>query len=168
MLSAVIHFTTHGDVTGKGDDSKETHPTEGDDSKQIHPTDISSMLWPKSFWHVMKAFPIIISAFSCQVNVCEIYERLSPDDAQNLSSRGMSELKSNQCIMACITRNDVAFCMTLYICIGLFGFLDCLHDTVDNILNNYCIQNTRDALMVAASAFVTVAVVVAFHLTSYL
>mmetsp|Transcript_4169 Transcript_4169/g.7415 ORF Transcript_4169/g.7415 Transcript_4169/m.7415 type:complete len:599 (-) Transcript_4169:122-1918(-) len=151
VLSAVIHSSIHGDVIGKGDDSKQTYPT-----------DISTMLWPKSFWDVMKAFPIIIFAFSCQVNVCEIYERLSPNDAPNSTSHEMPELKSKQRIMARITRNGVALCMTLYICIGLFGFLDFSYDTVDNILINYCIQTTHDALMIAASAFVAVAVVVAF------
>ena len=52
--------------------------------------------------------------------------------------------------------------MTLYLGIGLFGFLDFTNETLDNILNNYCIQKSHDALMVAASVFVAVAVVVAF------
>ena len=52
--------------------------------------------------------------------------------------------------------------MSLYICIGLFGYLDFSQATTDNILNDYCIKITRDPLMIAASVFVCVAVVVAF------
>eukprot|EP00571_Detonula_confervacea_P014913 CAMPEP_0172305590 /NCGR_PEP_ID=MMETSP1058-20130122/6842_1 /TAXON_ID=83371 /ORGANISM="Detonula confervacea, Strain CCMP 353" /LENGTH=618 /DNA_ID=CAMNT_0013017227 /DNA_START=34 /DNA_END=1890 /DNA_ORIENTATION=+ len=151
MLAAAIHSITHGDVIGKGDESQETHTT-----------DISSMLWPKSFWDVAKAFPIVIFAFSCQVNVCEIFEELRPDDTTNATNNVIPHLKSKQRIMARITRNGIALCVSLYTCIGLFGFLDFSHDTVDNILNNYCTQYTHDSLMIAASAFVAVAVVVAF------
>ena len=53
-------------------------------------------------------------------------------------------------------------CMSLYICIGLFGYLDFSQATTDNILNDYCIKITHDPLMIAASVFVCVAVVVAF------
>lgn len=64
--------------------------------------------------------------------------------------------------MSGITRKWVMLCMSLYICIGLFGYLDFSHATTDNILNDYCIQTTHDPLMIAASVFVCVAVVVAF------
>ncbi|KAL7535603.1 hypothetical protein ACHAXR_006596 [Thalassiosira sp. AJA248-18] len=149
VLAAVIHCILHGDAMRKSDHS------------QTEPTDISSMLWPKSFWDVVQAFPIIIFAFSCQVNVCAIYEELSTD-ASNSISDVRPALITKQQIMSRITKNGILLCMTLYILIGLFGFLDFSHATVDNILNNYCIQATHDSLMTAASAFVAVAVVVAF------
>jgi len=159
VMAAVIHSIAHGDVFGGNVD---------DSSQHIYSTtDISSMLWPKSFWDVIQAFPIIIFAFSCQVNVCAIFEELSPDDntIHNASPSATNEIfimESKQRIMGRITRNGILLCMTLYISIGLFGFLDFSHDTGDNILNNYCIQTTHDHLMIAASAFVAVAVVVAF------
>lgn len=152
VLAAIVHSISHGDVMGKSED---TH--------QVHPTDFSSMLWAKSSWDVIRAFPIIIFAFSCQPNVCSIYQELTPADAPcDASIHDMSIIKSKQLTMRRITRNGIILCMTLYLGIGLFGFLDFRYDTKDNILNNYCIQATHDALMIAASAFVAVAVVVAF------
>lgn len=120
------------------------------------------MLWPKSFWDVVMASPIITFAFSCQVNVCAIYEELVPDHVTNLGSQETTELGVKQRAMMRITRSSIALCTTLYICIGLFGFFDFLNDTGDNILVNYCIQKTHDPLMIAASIFVAVAIVIAF------
>ncbi|KAL7530702.1 hypothetical protein ACHAWF_003485 [Thalassiosira exigua] len=150
VLSAVIHSITHHDAVGNRDDMQ-----------QAQAQNLVDMIWPKSFWDVIQAFPIIIFAFSCQVNVCAIYEEL-PLGSNNSTSDAHSVLKAKQRIMARITRNGIILCMTLYICIGLFGYLDFGHATQDNILNNYCIQSTHDPLMTAASAFVAVAVVVAF------
>ena len=153
VMAAVIHSISHGDVMGNGDHSQSTT----DDAAGI-----SSMLWPKSFWDVIQAFPIIIFAFSCQVNVCAIFEELSPREGETSVESAMLPLKSKQRIMARITRKGIMLCVTLYLIIGLFGYLDFARVTGDNILNNYCIQTTHDSLMIAASAFVAVAVVVAF------
>ena len=151
VLAAVIHSITKGDVMSNGEETQST-------------TDISSMLWPKSFWDIIQAFPIIIFAFSCQVNVCAIYEELTPPPAilNNEPNEILHQLKSKQNIMSGITRKGAMLCMTLYICIGMFGYLDFTNETTDNILNNYCIQTTHDTLMTVASVFVAVAVVVAF------
>lgn len=152
VMAAVIHSISHDDFIGN----------DANDTQQTNPTDVSSMLWPNSFWDIIRAFPIIIFAFSCQVNVCAIFEELSPDDTTNEESNAMPELEVKERIMARITKSSIMLCVTLYILIGLFGFLDFSHDTMDNILNNYCIQKSHDPLMIAASAFVAVAVVVAF------
>lgn len=149
VMAAVIHSVSHGAVIGKADGTK------------THHADIRSMLWPSSFWEVIQALPIIIFAFSCQVNVCAIFEELAPADATNTSD-AIFMLRSKQRIMGRITRYGIMLCMTLYVCIGLFGYLDFAQGTLDNILNNYCVQSTHDPLMTAASAFVAVAVVVAF------
>ena len=150
VIAAIVHSISHGDVKGKGENTQ-------------HPTDISSMLWPKSSWDVIRAFPIIIFAFSCQPNVCSIYQELTPADAPCGASRDdISMIKSKQLAMRRLTRYGIILCMTLYLGIGIYGFLDFSHATLDNILNNYCIQATHDALMIAASAFVAVAIVVAF------
>ncbi|KAL9181256.1 hypothetical protein ACHAXT_010061 [Thalassiosira profunda] len=148
VMSAVIHEITHlSDDT----DAAQSHAT----------TDLSSMMWPGSFWDVVQAFPIFIFAFSCQVNVCAIYEELAPSldhaDATNNTDSAVKERT-----MGRITRNGILLCMSLYILIGLFGFLDFAEMTDDNILNNYCIKSTHDPLMTAASVFVAVAIVVAF------
>ncbi len=153
VIAAVVHSITHGDVMGKDENAHQ----------EEHHTDFGSMLWPKSTWNVIQAFPIIIFAFSCQPNVCSIYQELTPADATLCASNeDITMITSKQLAMRRLTRYGIILCMTLYLAIGVYGFLDFTNGTLDNILNNYCIQATHDGLMIAASAFVAVAVVVAF------
>ncbi|KAK1744681.1 transmembrane amino acid transporter protein [Skeletonema marinoi] len=157
VIAAVIHSIIHGDVIGSGANSQEEAATSAE---------VNSLLWPKSFVSMLQAFPIIIFAFSCQVNVCQIYEELKPassitdtsDDVPNV----MTLLKLKQQMMTTITRNGILLCTILYLLIGVFGFLDFTKTTTDDILINYCIQVTHDALMTAATFSVFLAVVVAF------
>lgn len=153
VLAAVIHSLIHSQSFG-GDGY----------TQQQQRTDMNSMLWPDSFWDIIKACPIIIFAFSCQINVCALYEELTPTSytPSGTVNHTMPMLISKQKAMKRITRNSVLLCMTFYICIGLFGFLDFGHETSDNILNNYCTQKTRDTLIIVPSAFFAVAIVVAF------
>ena len=138
VISAVIHSIIHGDVIGSGASSST-------------PIEVSSLLWPKSFVSLLQAFPIIIFAFSCQVNVCQIYEELKPvipsvrDTSDDISNVTILTLK--QQMMKRITRNGILLCTSLYLLIGVFGFLDFTTSTTDDILINYCIQVTHDALM---------------------
>jgi amino acid permease len=156
VFAAVLHSLIHNRSFGGDGDTQQQQ-------QQPNRTSISSMLWPDSFWDIIKACPIIIFAFSCQINVCAIYEELTPSNTESgLMSRTIPMLKSKQCAMKKITRNSVFLCMSLYICIGLFGFLDFGHDTSDNILNNYCIQKTHDPMIIVPSAFFAVAIVIAF------
>ena len=69
------------------------------------------------------ASPIITFAFSCQVNVCAIYEELVPDHVTNLRSQEITELGAKQRAMMRITRSSIALCTTLYICIGEYDFV---------------------------------------------
>lgn len=143
VIAAVIHSIIHGDVIESGTNSREVST----------PVDLRSLLWPKSFLSMLQAFPIIIFAFSCQVNVCQIYEELKPatssirDTSDDVSTLAL--LKSKQKMMKRITRNGILLCMSLYLMIGVFGFLDFTTTTADDILINYCIQVTHDALMTA-------------------
>jgi amino acid permease len=151
VFAAIVHSISHGDANDKDVDTQQGALS----------TDFGSMMLPKSSWDVIRAFPIIIFAFSCQPNVCSIYQELIPADAPCDASNAFI-IKSKQTAMRRITRNGILLCMTLYLGIGLFGYLDFTSNTLDNILNNYCIQKSHDALMIAASVFVAVAVVVAF------
>lgn len=124
--------------------------------------DYASMVWPDSLGDVLKAFPMIIFAFSCQVNVCAIYEELSAPEGETVVAPRMSDtmLRLKETMMAEITKAGVLLCMVLYICIGMFGYLEFSFDVDDNILNNYGADSGN--LMILASAFVCVAIVVAF------
>eukprot|EP00567_Pseudictyota_dubia_P008320 CAMPEP_0197436832 /NCGR_PEP_ID=MMETSP1175-20131217/4205_1 /TAXON_ID=1003142 /ORGANISM="Triceratium dubium, Strain CCMP147" /LENGTH=858 /DNA_ID=CAMNT_0042966215 /DNA_START=8 /DNA_END=2584 /DNA_ORIENTATION=+ len=130
------------------------------------------MLWAVSLRGVLRACPIMIFAFSCQVNVCAIYHDLGPtnstatigDDASNNGSVSGTETPSKASRMARVTRLGVLVCISLYVLMGVFGYLDFGSFTQDNILKNYCIHDTRDPLMIFAFICITVTVVMAFPL----
>ena len=118
VLAAVIHSIEHGELIGSND---------RDDSEQ-KTTDIRTMLWPDSFWGIIQAFPIIIFAFSCQVNVCAIFEELNPEYQD--TSRVLDSIQIRDRMMKRITRSGITLCITLYLAIGTFGYLDFSHETV--------------------------------------
>lgn len=120
VLSAVIHCIWHGEIFT----SKE-HNSEQDTG---HTVDIGSMMWPNSFWDVVQAFPIIIFAFSCQVNVCAIFEELNPGDEVSIHHY----MRTKEKMMKRITRFGIALCMSLYLAIGIFRHLDFAHETVSD------------------------------------
>lgn len=120
VLAAVIHSIEHGEILSNNNkDSEQDTPTD---------TDINTMLWPDSFWDIVQAFPIIIFAFSCQVNVCAIFEELGAS-----ATTGVHEsIALKERMMKRITRSGITLCISLYLAIGIFGYLDFAHDTVSS------------------------------------
>jgi hypothetical protein len=111
VIACVIHSIIHGDTLGSG----EYHS-----QKSTTTTSVPSLLWPKSLAGILQAFPIIIFAFSCQVNVCAIYEELkpSPSSSGDVSERSSDNvpttlqlLQTKQRMMKDITRNGILLCM---------------------------------------------------------
>lgn len=111
VIACVIHSIIHGDTLGSG----EYHS-----QKSSTTISVPSLLWPKSFAGILQAFPIIIFAFSCQVNVCAIYEELKPSSlsAEDVSERSSDNvpttlqlLQTKQRMMKDITRNGILLCM---------------------------------------------------------
>ena len=149
---------------------------------------------PSSFWDVIRACPIIMFAFSCQVNVCAIYEELgdggeSTDvpNANNSSTGNLSQTRrrgnvsagptadyeslprrsSKDAAMRTVTRSAVLICVVLYSLIGTFAYVDFGPLTEDNVLKNYCVHDTRDPMMIGAFVCITIAVVMAFPLNVF-
>ena len=148
VLSVVVHSISNRDAWARNVVTQQV--------------DYASMIWPNSLGDVLQAFPMIIFAFSCQVNVCAIYEELSTPEIERVAAAPTSDtvLRLKETMMAEITKAGALLCMVLYICVGLFGYLEFSFATDDNILNNYGADSGN--LMILASAFVCVAVVVAF------
>lgn len=121
VLAAVIHSIQHGEILAGNTDTSQNSSSR---------VDISTMLWPDSFWDIVQAFPIIIFAFSCQVNVCAIFEELNPGDAVlNCDDKTIKER-----MMKRITRYGITLCITLYLAIGIFGYLDFANETVSSFI----------------------------------
>ena len=196
-----------GGGDGIGSDDYVTERTNGADYSHLFAHAGQDVRWwtPASFGDVVLACPIVMFAFSCQVNVCAIYEELGgsrsgtgsdangggpsaaadsnaadltrtrrrgnisgppshhPDDYED--NEDSSRRKAAQ--MVRVTRAAVGICVILYSLIGIFAYLDFGDATADNVLKNYHVRETRDPMMIAAFAFTTIAVVLAFPLNVF-
>ena len=109
-------------------------------------------LWPTSISGVLKACPIIMFAFSCQVNVISIYEELEEPTLKR---------------MHFVSKSAVCTCLSVYILAGTFGYVEFGSGTMDNILQNFCVGVTGDPLVIAAFLSITITVVMAFPLNIF-
>jgi amino acid permease len=91
-------------------------------------------------------------AFTCQVNVFSIYEELERSSAKRMSR---------------VSNGAVRLCMFAYLLMGLFGYLDYGAATQANILQNYCVQKTKDPLMITAFVGIVITIVMAFPLNIF-
>ena len=109
-------------------------------------------LWPRSIQGVFAGLPIIMFAFSCQVNVISIYEELETASLERMSI---------------VANSTVAICVLVYLLAGGFGYLEFGSATLDNVLTNFCVGVTRDPLVITAYICITVTVVMAFPLNIF-
>lgn len=110
----------------------------------------SSLLWPANgLTSVLKALPMILFAFSCQVNVCAIHDELT-----------------TKSVMKWVTRGAVGICSALYLSIASVCLLDFGATIKGNVLLNYDIRHSS-TLVHAAFASMATAVVMAFPLNVF-
>jgi amino acid permease len=111
---------------------------------------LSSLLWPAhGLTSVLKALPMILFAFSCQVNVCAIHDELT-----------------TKSVMKWVTRGAVGICSALYLSIASVCLLDFGATIKGNVLLNYDIRNSS-TLVHAAFASMATAVVMAFPINVF-
>lgn len=111
-------------------------------------------LWPDTFSDFIQACPVIMFAFSCQVNVPQIY----------------NELGENRSVTSLMwaARKAVSVCFMFYLLMGVMGYLNFAGKRTDaNILKNYCVQDTHDPLVISAFACLSLAIVVSFPLNVF-
>ncbi len=104
------------------------------------------------FTDVVKATPIIMFAFTCQVNVFSIYEELSEASPSRMNR---------------VSIGATGTCLLAYALMGVFGYLDFGSSTNANILLNYCVERTRDPMMITAYACIVITIVMAFPLNIF-
>ena len=102
-----------------------------------------------TFSGILEASPVIMFAFTNQVNVFSIYLSLKP---RTPSRMNVSALASS------------AVTLISYMLVGTFGYLDFGKLTQPNILVNYCIREDPQPVMVAAVCCMACTIVVAFPL----
>lgn len=109
---------------------------------------LESLLWPTNgVTSVLMACPLVLFAFSCQVNVCAIYQEL--DNKPHM----------NRVLLVAVT-----VCAILYTTISLAAYWDFSNQIHPNVLQNYCPNNL---LIQMAFLGMTMAVVMAFPLNIF-
>ena len=137
-----------------------------------------ALLWPQNgLVSIMTACPIILFAFSCQVNVCAIYEELpaSVQQLQEDSNTATTTTTTNQStppqssakesFMHRVTMAAVSVCALLYASVSLICLADFGVYVTPNMLNAYS-QPLAGIMQVAAVGMV-LAVTMAFPLNIF-
>ena len=97
--------------------------------------------------------PLIMLAYTCQVNVFSIYQELNdatPKKMMKISWLGMGGI-----------------CFVVYALMGVFGYLDFLGDTQGNILKNSDFDPSSNVFIAIAFVAIALTVVVAFPLVVF-
>ena len=102
------------------------------------------------FFSIVQAAPIIMFAFTCQVNVFSIY-----DELERASPRRMGKV-TNQAILTCLL---------VYLGMGVFGYLQFGSATQGNVLQN-CFP-TQNPMVIVSFAAITLTIVMAFPLVVF-
>eukprot|EP00587_Corethron_hystrix_P006036 CAMPEP_0113298956 /NCGR_PEP_ID=MMETSP0010_2-20120614/1181_1 /TAXON_ID=216773 ORGANISM="Corethron hystrix, Strain 308" /NCGR_SAMPLE_ID=MMETSP0010_2 /ASSEMBLY_ACC=CAM_ASM_000155 /LENGTH=541 /DNA_ID=CAMNT_0000152089 /DNA_START=293 /DNA_END=1918 /DNA_ORIENTATION=- /assembly_acc=CAM_ASM_000155 len=88
-------------------------------------------LFPKEMSDILRSCPLVLFAFSCQVNVCAIYQELKDRSQQR---------------MAIVTAGAMTLCSVFYTLVGVLGSINFGADTQANILLNFCIMKDNDTV----------------------
>lgn len=117
-------------------------------------------LFPDNAEDVLASCPIIIFAFCCQVNVPQIFHELSASVSDSDRTTKLHEMRR-------VTRGAVAVCVSAYMLIGCFAYLEFGDKTQGTILLNFCVHRTKEPLTIVACLGVAVSVVLAFPLNVF-
>jgi amino acid permease len=109
---------------------------------------------PESFSSAVTSIPLMIFAFSCNVQVSPVLAEMPWDSVENKTMRDMS---------SCIQR-AMTFCAALYIIMGVFGYVQFREDTDGVILDNY---NTNSILAGLARFSMVVHIALAYPVILY-
>lgn len=102
-----------------------------------------------SFWDVVRGISNMMFAFTCQINIPEIYHALEPRTERN---------------MATVTRWAVGACLAAYGLMGVFGYWEFGSGVSDNILENYCVSDDPEVMIILSFVCVTLCMMMGFPL----
>ena len=146
--------------------------TTNNTTRGFHVYDWHELWWPLNGWKsILQACPVILFAFSCQVNVCAILLELPAPNEGNNNGDDDSQNPltlyhpAKVALMRRVAGRAVAVCTILYAGMGLTTLADFgVHAIQPNILQNY---NLRQGIFQVAAASMAVAVLVAFPLNIF-
>ena len=188
VIAATYHLIQHFYQGHDPDDNADGDPTDllllqedkNDPSTASWFSEIIQRLSPfvgpaeNSFVSVLRACPIVLFAFSCQVNVCQIYDELpggaartaAVDDTDTGDNRtGLCQSKIET--MSRVTWLAVGMCGFLYTSISIVTLMDFGSGLKPNILTCYHPKSHHDPLLHTAFLAMAIAVVMAFPLNIF-
>eukprot|EP00538_Stauroneis_constricta_P011295 CAMPEP_0119570972 /NCGR_PEP_ID=MMETSP1352-20130426/43886_1 /TAXON_ID=265584 /ORGANISM="Stauroneis constricta, Strain CCMP1120" /LENGTH=624 /DNA_ID=CAMNT_0007620649 /DNA_START=41 /DNA_END=1915 /DNA_ORIENTATION=+ len=171
LLATTVHLIQQPDgVDFDGDDGMERTLQHHAMLTQEHGTlaSLRQYMWPadNSWLSVLRACPIVFFAFSCQVNVCQIYDELPTPAATNGATDASSAARSKKRTMNMVAMTAVTMCGILYSSISLVTLTDFGSAILPNILSCYS-PKTAGPLMHVAFVAMALAVVMAYPLNIF-
>ncbi|VEU40432.1 unnamed protein product [Pseudo-nitzschia multistriata] len=158
LAAAVVHLVRGDGSGGRGNDYGYSDDETLLESFSSEPASIASLLGPAggSWVSVLQACPIFFYAFSCQVNVAQIFDELP-------AVRGGEKLPT----MNRVTSTGVLVCGLLYASVSLVTLVDFGASVEPNVLSNYDLGRGAQPLLHAAFLGMALAVVMAFPLNIF-
>eukprot|EP00934_Nitzschia_sp_Nitz4_P002047 Nitzschia sp. Nitz4//scaffold7_size249615//223583//225280//NITZ4_001212-RA/size249615-processed-gene-0.162-mRNA-1//1//CDS//3329558547//2047//frame0 len=140
-----------------------TDPQQSGLEFDFHAQAFENFLWPhQGAISVLRACPIFFFAYSCQVNVAQIYEEMPGTRGE--AATGM---ESKRVQMKWVAWTSIGLCSLLYSGISIVALLDFGDNVKPNILSCYGLQGRESALLHIAFLAMALAVVMAFPLNIF-
>ncbi|CAJ1958538.1 unnamed protein product [Cylindrotheca closterium] len=154
LLAATVHLIQHSH-----DDTTTTGGAQTYDLDASASFTLEDFLKPaEGGWlAVLRACPIVFFAFSCQVNVCQIY-----DELPNVGGGPEAKVRT----MKWVTWLAVGLCGVLYTSISLVSLMDFGESVMPNMLSCYTLTSKETLLHIAFLAM-ALAIVMAFPLNIF-
>ena len=125
---------------------------------------MSDFWWPANgAVSVMTAAPVVLFAFSCQTNVCAIYNEMVVPPTISLTDIPMTKTQ----LMRQVTVTAVIICAFLYATVSVLALADFGTAVLPNMLSNYHNTNHAQQIMQVATAAMAFAVIMAFPLNIF-
>jgi amino acid permease len=108
---------------------------------------------PVRWFDLLQSIPIIIFAFTCQINVIPIYNELEYANAKRMKK---------------VTRSSVFLSFTVYFLMGVFGYLNFADVGVDpNVLSSYQVEKSHNPLHISAYVAILLTIALAYPLSVF-
>ena len=167
LVAATVHLIHHiHEQHGGNSDIDNEYDHDVEEELLVSPSpSFLSLIGPAngSWLSVLQACPIFFYAFSCQVNVAQIFHELPPVGSTSSATSSEGKIKN----MNLVTVTGVLVCGLLYASVSLVTLLDFGKDMKPNILSCYELHNRSDPLLHTAFLAMALAVVMAFPLNIF-
>ena len=130
--------------------------------------ELKLFLWPHhGLISILRACPIFFFAYSCQVNVAQIFDELPVQRIGEVQHEGGDGRKIRVGFMRHVTWVAIGLCTLLYGSISLVTLIDFGDAILPNVLSCYRLSGRESALLHLAFLAMAVAVIMAFPLNIF-